>query len=356
MNARVLAVLVLLLAVLGGGALLIREQGKAQKPAASGTLGQPVLKGLKAAEVARISIRDAKGAITLARKDDRWTVAERDGFPAELDKVRDFVIKAIELKVGQAEPLGEKDRARLELDAKGAAVEFQGADGKLLARMIVGKKHFKREPEDPAKALGDGRFVLLPENDKQVYIVADALAQATSKTSEWVAKSGLAAEQVKSVEYRGADGAGWKIERSGDNADWKLAGARADEKLEMGRVNSAAYTFATLDIADVAPKDTKPETSGLNKPAVATATTFDGITYVLKIGKAEGDNVYASVSVEGTPRLEGKDAEERGKKLEERLARERALAGHVLLVAKAKVEDLHKKRAELLAAKEEKKK
>jgi hypothetical protein len=222
--------------------------------------------------------------------------------------------------------------------------------------MIVGKKHFKREPEDPAKALGDGRFVLLPENDKQVYIVADALAQATSKTSEWLAKSGLAAEKVKSVEVRAADGSGWKIERSGDNADWKLAGGRADEKLDMPRANSAAYTFAVLDIADVAPKDTKPGAVGLDKPFVATATTFDGLTYVLKIGKAEGDNVYASVTVEGTPKLEGKDAEARGKKLEERLARERQLAGHTLLIGKVKVDDLQKKRAELLAAKEDKSK
>ncbi len=355
MSARVLAVLVVLLAVLGGGALLIREQGKAQKPAASGTLGQPLLKGLKAAEIAAISIRDAKGAITLARKEDRWTIAERDGFAADLDKVRDFVLKAIDLKIGQVEPLGEKDRARLELDASGTAVEFQGADGKPLARLVAGKKHFKREPDDPAKALGDGRFVLLPEDAKQVYTVSDPLLQATSRTSEWLGRTGLAAEKVKSVEYRAADGTGWKIERSGDNADWKLDGARADEKLETSKANAAAYTFAILDIADIAAKGMSPEASGLAKPVVATATTFDGLTYVLKIGKAEGDNFYASVSLEGTPKAEGKDAEERMKKLEERLPRERALAGHTLLISKSKLEDLQKKRTELLAAKPTKK-
>jgi len=355
MNARVLVVLAVLLAVLGGGALLIREQGKAQKPAASGTLGQPLLKALKAAEIASISIRDAKGTITLARKEDRWVIAERDSFPADFDKVRDFVLKAIELKIGQVEPLGEKDRARLELDASGTTVQFLGADGKPLSQLVVGKKHFKREPDDPAKALGDGRFVLVPQDAKQVYIVSDPLAQATSRTSEWIAKSGLAAEKVKSVEYRAADGTSWKIERSGDNADWKLAGARADEKLETSRANAAAYTFAILDIADVAAKDTKPDASGLDKPAVATATTFDGLTYVLKIGKAEGDNFYASVTLEGSPKPEGKDAEERMKKLQQRLPRERALTGHTLLIGKSKLDDLQKKRAELLAAKQAKK-
>jgi len=38
--------------------------------------------------------------------------------------VREFVLKAIELKVGQSEPIGEKDRARLNLDASGTQIEF----------------------------------------------------------------------------------------------------------------------------------------------------------------------------------------------------------------------------------------
>jgi hypothetical protein len=356
MNARVLAVLAVLLVVVGGGALLIREQGKAQRPRVADALGQPLLKGLKAADIAAISIRDPQGAITLQRKEERWTVAERDGFVADLDKVRGFVLKAIELKIGQAEPLGEKDRARLQLDASGTTVEFQGADGKPLAQLVVGKKHFKREPDNPEKALGDGRFVLLPGDAKQAYVVSDPLAQATTKSAEWIARSGVAAEKVKSVEFRATDGTGWKIERSGDNADWKLADSRPGEKVEAARANSAAYTFAILDIADVAPKELTPDKTGLDKPAVATAVTFDGLSYVLKIGKAEGDNYYASVALEGTPRPEGKDADERMKKLEGRLARERALAGHTLLIAKAKLEDLQKKRAELLAAREDKKK
>ena len=52
-------------------------------------------------------------------------IAERADFPADLSKVREFVLKAIGLKVGQSEPLGEKDRARLNLDASGTRVEFQ---------------------------------------------------------------------------------------------------------------------------------------------------------------------------------------------------------------------------------------
>jgi hypothetical protein len=53
-------------------------------------------------------------------------------------------------------------------------VEFRGTDGKALATMLVGRKYFKAEPENPDKAIGDGRFILLPADDKTVYIVSDS--------------------------------------------------------------------------------------------------------------------------------------------------------------------------------------
>ncbi len=176
MNARIAVVLLVLLAVLGGGALLIRQQAGSQKPAGSEALGQPLLKGLQAADVASIVIRQPKGALTIAKQDDRWVIAERDGFPADFDKVRDFVLKAIALKVGQSEPIGEQDRARLNLDASGTAVEFLGAGGKPLARLALGRKYFKAEPENPDKAIGDGRYVALPEDAKRVIVVSDRIS------------------------------------------------------------------------------------------------------------------------------------------------------------------------------------
>jgi hypothetical protein len=356
MNARVVAVLAVLLAVLGGGALLIRQQAESQKPADAANIGQPLLKGLQAADVAAIVIRQPKATLSLQRKAERWTIAERDGFPADFDKVRDFVLKAIALKIGQSEAIGEKDRARLNLDASGTTVEFLAADGKRLAGFTAGRKYFKNEPENPAKAAGDGRYVALPGEEKRVVVVADPLAQASTKSADWISRAGIAAEKVKTLEVREPGGAAWKIERSGDNADWKLAGARGDEKLEITKANAAAYTFSKIELADVAPPETKPEEAGLDKPTVVTATTLDGLTYVLNVGKPDGNNLYASIIVSGALRPEGKDAEERQKKMAESLTRERSLSNYIVLVPKAKLEDILRKRADLLVKKEEKKK
>jgi hypothetical protein len=359
MNARVALVLLVLLAALGGGALLVRQQAESRKPADAAILGQTLLKGLQAASVDAIAIRQPKDAITIQRKDGRWSIAERGGFPADFGKVHDFVLKAISLKIGQSEPIGEKDRARLNLDASGTAIEFLGADGKPLARFTAGRKYFKTEPDNPARALGDGRYVALPGDEKRVYVVADPLTQASTKSADWISRAGIAPEKVKSLEIRHADGpAGddWKVERSGDNADWKLAGARAAEKLDITKANSAAYTFGQIELADVAPKDVEAGETGLDKPTVVTADTLDGLRYALKLGKLSGENYYASIAVSGEPKPEGKDAGERLKKLNERLPREKALADYVVLIPKSRLDDILKKRADLLAKKEEKKK
>jgi len=357
MNARVVAVLLVLLTAMGGGALLVQQPGS-QKPADAAVLGQALFKGLQAADVSSVVIRQPKSALTISRQDERWVIAERDGFPADFDKVREFVLKMIALKVGQAEPIGDKDRARLNLDESGTAVELLGAGGKPLARLTAGRKYFKVEPENPDRSPGDGRYVALPEDAKRVIVVADPLAQASTRSADWIGKSGIAAEKVKSLEVRyhdGAAGAAWKIERSGDNADWKLAGARADEKLEITKANAAAYTFAQIELADVAPKDSKAEDTGLSKPTIVTAATLDGLTYTLKLGKLDGENYYASVAVTGEPKPEGKDAGERLKKISERLAREQALAAYTVLIAQSKLEDILKKRADLLAKKDARK-
>ena len=350
MNARIAVILVVLLAVLGGGALLYRYQERSERPDNVGKLGQNLFKDLKASEVASIRIVEPKSTLTVRRKDESWVIAERGDFPADVAKVREFVVKALSLKVGQSEPIGEKDRARLNLDESGTQVEFAAADGKALGKLIVGKKYFKREVDNPEKARADGRFVALPSDAKTVYLVSDPMTQASTRSADWIDKSSFQVEKVKSLEVRYPDGGNWRIERDGDSAEWRLAGARAGEKLDVSRANAASYSLSLLELADVAPKDAKIE-----EPADIEATTLDGLAYSIKVGKLQADSYPVSFSSSGTPRKDDKDAE-RLKKLEERLPREKLLSQYVLLIPKSKLEDTLKKRAELLEKKDDTKK
>jgi hypothetical protein len=338
MNARFVGILVVLLVVLGGAALLAQREDREQRPQNAATLGQPLLKDLKAADIARIRIVEPKSALTLERKEDGWVIAEREGFPADLAKVRDFVVKLVGLKIAQSEPVGEKDRSRLNLDSSTATqVEFAGADGKPLAKLLVGKKLFRSEPENPERAPGDGRFVLLPGDDKTVYMVSDPLVQATARTSEWIDKRSFQIEKVKSLEVRYPGGEDWRLERAAENSAWKLSGLRPGEQVDSGRANAATYSLGLLDLADVAPKDASPEATGLDKPIRLSATTFGGLSYGVRIGKLEGENYYVKLDSGGAEK-------------------DKLLAQHVLLVPKSRLEDTLKKRAELVEKKKDTKK
>ncbi len=369
MNRQFLAILGVLVVVMGGAALLVFQRGAADKPAVSAQLGQPLLRGLKASEVSTIVVLEPKSTLTLAKKDNRWVIVEKNGFPADLDKVTDLVVKAIELKAGQVEPVGEKDRARLNLadpGKEGAAtlIVFKAADGKALAELLVGKKYFKKEPEgDASKAQGDGRFVMLPSDPKQVYIVADPLRVASANSSDWISKEGFAIERVKSLEVKPAEGAdGYRIERDTDGIDWKLdraAGVQTTgQKLDVSRANAASYSLSKIDIEDLAAADAN---TGLDKPTIVTATTFDGLTYTLRIGNVEKDKAFVKVEVEGMPVREStppknakpdeKALADEKKKLEERVAREKTLKDYVLVVSARKLADTLKKRGDLLEQK-----
>jgi hypothetical protein len=364
MNARVAAILVVLLVILGGAALVYQRDETARRPANAGVLGQPLLKNLKAADIAVIRIIQPDATLTLRRADNGWSIEERDGFPADAAKVRDFVLKAISLKIGQTEPVGEKDRARVNLDdpqKKGATaatqVEFGAADGKPLAKLLVGKKYFKQEPENAQKAPGDGRFVMLPADPATVLLVSDPLTQASARSADWIDRTSFQVEKAKMVELRAPDGSGWRIERAADNADWKLAGAKPGEKLEVTKANAASYSLSLLELADVAPKEAKD--TGLDNPTLVNASTLDGLDYAIKIGKLEGQNYYVTFQLSGEPEKDAgadKDRAERIKKLEARLPREKRLSAYVLLVPKSKLDDTLKKRADLLAKSGEDKK
>ena len=355
MSARIVAILVVLLVVLGGAALLAQREDSARRPQNVSALGQPLLKDLKAADIARIRIVEPKSTLTLDRKEDGWVIAEREGFPADFARVREFVVKVVGLKITQTEPLGEKDRARLNLDSSATQLEFAGADGKPLARLLLGKKLFRAEQENPEKALGDGRFVMSPGDDKTVYLIADPLVQATAKSAEWVDKRSFQIEKVKTLEVRYPGGERWRLERAGENASWKLADQRPGEKIDSSRANAATYSLGLLDLADVAPKDASPQATGLDKPIRLDATTLDGLSYAVRVGKLEGENFYVSFESGGTLRKEAKPDAERIKKIEERLPKDKALAQHVLLVPKSRLEDTLKKRGELLEKKDTKK-
>src|SRR5258708_30771492 len=105
MNARVAVVLLVLLAVLGGGALLYNYQERTQRADNAAALGRPLVKDLRAADIASIRIVEPNATLTLQRKEDGWVIAERRRFPADVSRVHAFLLKVLGLKARHSDPI-----------------------------------------------------------------------------------------------------------------------------------------------------------------------------------------------------------------------------------------------------------
>jgi hypothetical protein len=142
---------------------------------------------------------------------------------------------------------------------------------------------------------------------------------------------------VKTLEVRYPGGEGWRLERAGENAPWKLDGLKPGEKVDTSKANAATYVLGLLDLADVAPKELTPQATGLDKPTRLNATTLSGLSYAVRIGKLEGENYYVKLDSGGAEK-------------------DKLFAQHVLLIAKSRLEDTLKKRAELVEQRQVEKK
>ena len=364
----VLAVLVALVAAGAGVAWWKRSSYEV----ADARVGQRLLEGFKVDEVAEIALAGPKETVTLARGDVGWTVKERGGFPADVEPIRDLLLKLQELKVVQAEGISDAVKPRLQLAAPGAgakpeetgtAVELKSRDGKAIARLVLGKKAVR---ESKVAGLGDGlpsgRYVWVAADPQRVNVVNEPFSSLALQPQEWLAKELLRLERPKSLTVSGPDGKErWSVAKEREASEWTLAGPG---KLDPGKAQDAASALYALRITDVGAGVSDAD-AGLDKPTTVRATTFEGWTYEVHIGKqARGDLYYVKTSVNGAvPEVPAAAADakpeekeksdkagaERKELLAAKLAREQAVAGRTVLVAKSSVEPLLRDRAALLA-------
>ena len=345
-------------------------------------VGQKLIEGFKVDDVGTIDIVESKGRVSIVRGERGWTVKERGDFPADVEPIRDLLLKLQGLKVVQAEGLSDAVKPRLQLVAPGAGVkpeeagtlvELKARDGKPLATLVLGKKQLR-----DAKIAGlpdgmpSGRYVWVAADPQRVSVVNEAFGSVVAKPEQWLAKELVRIERTKAITATGPDGkVKWAVSKASEAGDWKLAGPGT---LDPQKAQDAASALYGVQVADVAP-DISDAEAGLDKPTTIRAQTFEGWNYELKIGKpAPGDRYFVRASVDGSvpePRAapaddklgekpqdkpedkpEGKEKADkaladRKDLLAAKLAREQAVAGRTVLVGKSIVAPLLRDRGEL---------
>jgi len=376
MNRKQLTLLIVLAAALGGLGWLAYKKQQSSFAESKVRLGEKLLPDFPLNDVAQFTIKQPNAELTLAKKDEVWTVVERGHHPANFSTVSDFIRKFWELKVTKPVRVGASRLPALELvtpdKGNGTLIEFKDAAGKPIKSVLLGAKHMREggAQESPFGGGGgsfpDGRYLMVGSDLATVSLVNEPFANAEAKPADWLQKEWFKVEKIKAIGVN-TDVAtnNWKLSRESETGEWKLADATAGESLDTGKSSGSTSALSYPSFDDVV---TGTNAAGvMDKPITGTIETFEGFTYAVKIGKKTDDDKYhfqvdvaGSFPKERTPGTDEKpeDKEKLDKefkealtKKEERLKNEQAFAKWTYLVSKWTVDPLLKARHELLAEK-----
>jgi len=374
-NRRQFIVLLAVLAILAAAGTAVILSDRAAWTRADSRSGQKVVSDLRIGDVAEITLADSAGELHLLKRKDGWSVRERADFAADTDRVGEFLVRLAELKVVQRESLAEGQRARLQLvepeggDAKvaGTRLELKDAKGTVLARLLLGKKVLKSVPESAlahSEPEATGRYLTSNGDASTLLVVSDPLSEAESKPEQWIPKELIRVDRSRSISATGGDGRPrWTITRNGESVDWRFEDSAV--KPDLQKATDIASALYWINAVDVVPDPAKVDT-GLGRPVVIKASTFDGLTYVLRIGNKIGGDYYLGLSVTGEPprgrvpakgekaedkAKKDKEFEESRKKLLEKIDREKRLERWTYRVARNSLDPLLRERSQLLPEK-----
>ncbi len=378
MNKKQFILILGLVVVIGAVALWLRHRQARSYYTSGGAMGQKVLKEFDPNAVAQIVIQEGTNTLHLVRKQGRWTVQERGGYPANFEDIRDLVRKLWELKIIQPIRVTESARARLHLlppDSKTNAavrVDLKDQNGRQLAALLLGKKHY-RKPTHPSPYGGDqgwpdGRYVMVPTKPSVAFLVNETFSNVLPHPDQWLDKTWFRVQKIKTIALEWPDDPtnSWKLVRDSETAEFQLADTRTNEELDTTKISGIRSAFAYPSFNDVV-VDADPKETGLDHPITVHIDTFDDFHYTIQIGKPKQGDVYylkldvkADIPQKRTPgKNESKEEkqkldqqfEEKIRTLKEKFDKEKQYVGWVYKVSKWTVQNVLKKRSEFVKTK-----
>lgn len=329
-------------AVVLGGAAWYCNSGRAVR--APSIVGEKILPSFDVADVARIEIGGAK-KVQLVADDKGWKLQSLYGYPADVTKIRENLLKLTELKVGQV--------ANGKKLASPATIDIQNAAGKSLAALPLGETHTSK-PKGQAAMYGggypDGRYV---EYKGKTVLVKETLDAFDGDPKKWVDTriASVSASDVQSVVFeQGKE----KVSLTRKDSTWTLAGLGPKEELDTSKTYSLDSALSYLDFTDIADPKKSDADLGFTTGCVYSVTLKNGESYTAKVGGKNGSDRWVRLSATfkavGTNATENAASEKKVKEFNDKVAR------WTYAVSSYSADNMSKKRADLVKAKEEPKK
>jgi hypothetical protein len=290
-----------------------------------------------------------------------------------MDKLSTTMSDLREQKISSKIQIGKGAWAKNNLKAPGdgdegigTQVEMKDGADNAIATLILGSNtDTSGATPNPMMGGTSQRLVRTVEDGETIWQVSNTFYGLEAKPEDWLDKAFIDVQKIRQIAVTApnADDS-WTISREKDtDTDFTLVQPRAGESLDNTKI-TASSLLSSPSFNDVSPKEKAAEL--LKDASEVKITTFDGFTYDIKVAKQSkdgSDKYYMSVNVSADipkERAPVKDEKEEDKKKadeafaadkkskEDKLAKEQKYAGWVYEVSEYTVNNLLKKRSEIV--------
>ena len=294
MTNKKLIILTAVAAVLVALAYLSSSSRKMKAPS---IVGKPVVKKFDISAVARIEAGPAAKKLVLASTDAGWVIESLYGYPADITKIRENLLKLVDLKAGHVASGKKLDDPIL--------VDLQNAEGKSLATLRLGDKHMRQPTGEMAQFGGggypDGRYVAADGSDT-VVLVKDSLDAFDGDVKSW---TDTQIASVPSADVTAAEMTrdGKTVKFAKKDGTWTLEGLGDKEEFDTSKTYSVESALSYLNFNAVVDPALTDEQLGLTTGAVFTVALKNGERYTAKIGGVAegGTDRYIRLNAAFTP-------------------------------------------------------
>ena len=336
-------------AVLAGLAYFSNTHHKAKTPP---LVGKPVIGAIDLSDIQKIEIGPSGGKkLALESTDSGWSIKTLFGYPADIAKIRENLLKVKDLKIGHV-ATGKKLNAPI-------LVDLQNAAGKSLATLRLGDKHLRQPTGEMAQfgggeAAPDGRYVSAAGADT-VFLVKETLEAFDGDPKSWADTqiASVPAADITAIEIAHGSQA-VKLEKK-DGA-WTLDGLGAKEEFDTSKSYGVESALNYLNFSAVADPALTDAQLGMAAGTTYAVALKSGERYTAKIGATVTNSMdrYFKISASFTPA--GTNATLNAE-LTKKVEAFNAKAGKwTYVIPSYNAENMTKSRSDLVKAKEEPKK
>jgi hypothetical protein len=292
--ARVLA-LSLAAAAAIGAAILLAPDRTAPPAVDQPTAAFPGI-AERLASAATIEVARHDGRVTLRRDGDRWLIAERGGYPARPERVRELLVGLAELRLAEPRTANPELLSRLGLEdplqqgATGTLLRVLDASGATLAELVIGRRRVRtggnlpetayvRRPAETQAWLAEGR--LPADHDPNLWLPRDI--------------ANIPRERLREAIIARAGAEPFAIRRGGDpDGELALHPLPEGREADPDRLTATARAFEALTLTDVA----READAGGEALGTARFAFTDGLSVTVTL-RRDGEALWLVPRAEG---------------------------------------------------------